>query len=78
MDKDEIIKSRKALGERLKGIREAKGLKKTPFAYNCGFIGTTPLDSIERGETSYTIDNFIKYLNALDIDIASLLGNDVK
>ncbi len=61
-----------ALGEKIKKLREQKGLSQERFAEIIG-IHRTYVGCIERGEKNITLVTAKKISNALDISLSELL-----
>jgi len=74
LQKQEIILKKEALGNKLRGIRESKGIKSYYKMIQLTGLTSQQIKAIESGESEYTIDSFIKYLNAVEIELIHLLG----
>lgn len=62
---------RKALGNRIKQIRESKKLSREDVAFACDFSGPY-MGMIERAENDFKISKLYKTTRALDVDIKDL------
>ena len=62
---------RKALGNRIKQIRESKNLSREDVAFACDFSGSY-MGMIERAENDFKISKLYKIAQALDVDIKDL------
>ncbi len=58
----------KKLGERIKNVREDRGLTQTELGFRCD-IERTNMNRIEKGNTNPTILTLKKILKELDIEI---------
>ena len=61
------------LGNRIKQLREERGLDQKAFAFDCE-IGRTQLYMIENGKTNPRLLTLMKIANGLEISIQELLG----
>ncbi len=68
MDNNLIPSVREVIGENLKKFRESKQITIYRLINETG-LSRQQLNAIEKGETSYTIDSFIKYISALNLYI---------
>lgn len=66
-----VLNFRKKLGNRIKQIRESKGLSREDVAFACEFSGSY-MGMIERAEYDYKISKLYKIAKALDVDISDL------
>jgi len=71
MEVAKLKKIRKALGERVRVLRKAKGFSQEEFAYECD-LHRTYMGDIERGERNISIDNIAKIANALEVTLSEL------
>lgn len=60
-----INQARKVVGDYFKNLRESKGLSYYAVSKSSG-LATAQIQSIEDGETSYTIDSFLRICRGLD------------
>jgi transcriptional regulator with XRE-family HTH domain len=67
-----VIEFRKRLGERIRRLRQAKGLSQEAFAERCD-LHRTYVGAIERGERNFAIDNLEKIAAALGLSLSELL-----
>jgi transcriptional regulator with XRE-family HTH domain len=61
----------KKLGQKIKELREQKGLDQKAFAFDCE-IGRTQLHMIENGKTNPRLLTLMKIANTLEISLATL------
>jgi transcriptional regulator with XRE-family HTH domain len=73
METARLKRVRKALGERVKTLRKAKGFSQENFADECG-LHRTYVGDIERGERNISIDNIVKIAFSLNIPISDLFS----
>ena len=73
MDEAKLNKIRKALGNRIRELRKAKGFSQEEFAYECD-LHRTYMGDIERGERNVSLDNIAILANALGITISELFS----
>lgn len=66
-----VLDFRKKLGNRIKQIRESKGLSREDVAFSCEFSGSY-MGMIERAEYDFKISKLYKIAKALDVDISDL------
>ncbi|DAA95622.1 TPA: transcriptional regulator [Candidatus Gastranaerophilales bacterium HUM_9] len=66
-----VLDFRKKLGNRIKQIREKKGLSREDVAFACEFSGSY-MGMIERAEYDFKISKLYKIAKALDVDISDL------
>lgn len=66
-----VLNFRKKLGNRIKQIREKKGLSREDVAFACEFSGSY-MGMIERAEYDFKISKLYKITKALDVDISDL------
>lgn len=66
-----VLNFRKKLGNRIKQIREKKGLSREDIAFACEFSGSY-MGMIERAEYDFKISKLYKIAKALDVDISDL------
>jgi transcriptional regulator with XRE-family HTH domain len=71
-----VIEFRRRLGERIRRLREAKGLSQEAFAERCD-LHRTYVGAIERGERNFAIDNLEKIAAALGLSLSDLLDFSV-
>ncbi len=62
----------KALGDRIRGLREAKGISQSEFAAQSGF-NPNVLSRIERGANNITLITLFKVAGALKVDASDLI-----
>ena len=62
----------KKLGQRIKDLREEKGLDQKAFAFDCE-IGRTQLHMIENGKTNPRLLTLMKIASALEISLSKLV-----
>lgn len=67
-----LEKFKKQLGNRIKKIRESKGLSREEVAFECNFSGSY-MGMIERAEYDFKISKLYKIAKALKVDIKDLL-----
>ncbi len=60
------------LGKKVRHLRQSKGFSQEEFAFECG-LHRTYIGSIERGETSITINSIEKIAKGLKITMSELL-----
>ncbi len=70
MDKTDF----KQIGERIKSLREAKGLSREEVAFEAGISGSY-LGMIERGEYDFKISKLFSVAKALDVSAETLIRN---
>lgn len=68
MEISKIKYSRRKIGEYLKQVRERKDLTKYAVAQISG-LQIRIINSIEDGSSSYTMDSFMKLINALGLHL---------
>ena len=68
-----VLDFRKKLGERIKEIREAKGLSREDIAFACEFSGSY-MGMIERAEYDFKISKLYKIAQALDVELKELFN----
>lgn len=73
MDEAKLHKIRKALGNRIRELRKAKGFSQEEFAHECD-LHRTYMGDIERGERNVSLDNIAILANALGITISELFS----
>jgi transcriptional regulator with XRE-family HTH domain len=61
----------KAMGDRIRALREAKGIAQEVFAYEAG-IDRSYYGAVERGRYSPTAVNLAKIAVALDVEVGEL------
>jgi len=61
------------LGEKIKKLREAKGLDQKSFAFDCE-IGRTQMYMIENGKTNPRLLTLMKIADGLEISVSELLN----
>jgi transcriptional regulator with XRE-family HTH domain len=66
-----VMERRIELGEKIKKIREQKGLSREEVAFRCGFSGSY-MGMIERAEYDFKISKLFSIAQALNIDIKEL------
>ena len=66
-----VLNFRKKLGNRIKQIREKKGLSREDVAFACEFSGSYDI-WVERAEYDFKISKLYKIAKALDVDISDL------
>jgi transcriptional regulator with XRE-family HTH domain len=71
-----VIEFRRRLGERIRRLREAKGLSQEAFAERCD-LHRTYVGAIERGERNFAIDNLETIAAALGLSLSDLLDFSV-
>lgn len=57
---------REVLGQRLKEFREGRGISSEKVARDGG-ISPNQVEAIERGETNYTMDEFLGYISGSEL-----------
>ena len=62
------------IGERIKSLREAKGLSREEVAFEAGISGSY-LGMIERGEYDFKISKLFSVAKALDVSAETLIRN---
>lgn len=62
---------RKELGQRIKHIRESKGLSREDVAFACNFSGSY-MGMIERGEYDFKISKLYNIARVLEITLSDL------
>lgn len=62
----------KKLGDKIRKMREEKGIDQKSFAFDCE-IGRTQLYMIENGKTNPKLLTLIKIVNGLGIELKDLL-----
>lgn len=65
MQNKELYENRILLGNTLFRLRTENGITKRQLAIHSG-IGRNIIDSMERGDSAYTIDSYIKYLHTVE------------
>jgi transcriptional regulator with XRE-family HTH domain len=63
------MNDKKEIGERLKSLREKRGLSKYRVVKNGGLNDIRLVDVVENGDTAYTIDSLLKYLNGCELEV---------
>ena len=58
---------RKSIGQRLKMFRKKRNLSQDALSFKCG-LKRNQIIAIEKGQTNYTIGNFLKYLQGLGVN----------
>ena len=66
--------NKKKLGKNLKEIREIKGISKYKLVKNSSLV-YSQIDSIENGDTNYTVDVLMIYMEEVGVDI-SIISNE--
>lgn len=61
------------LGQRLRSLRQDKGLSQEQLSFECG-LHRTYISSVERGERNIAVINLCKIAKALDLSLAHLLN----
>jgi transcriptional regulator with XRE-family HTH domain len=69
-----VTKVRKAFGQQVRDLRQARGYSQETFADTAG-LHRTYIGSIERGEQNVSIDNIAKIAKALGISMQALFKN---
>ena len=64
----DLLKTRKALGERLSAYRHKKGLSMYMVAKNGG-IAISQVRAVENGDTNYTVNILLGYLSGCRLNI---------
>ena len=67
------LEFRKALGRRIKTIREEQNLSREDLAFACNFSGSY-MGMIERAENDFKISKLYKIATALNIDLKDLFN----
>lgn len=67
--------ARKLFAQRLRQIRQIRGLSQEALAEKAG-LHRTYVGSVERSERNVSIDNMERLATALDVDITELLRNE--
>jgi transcriptional regulator with XRE-family HTH domain len=73
MEKAELLKIRKALGERIRLLRKQRGYSQEEFAHECE-IHRTYMGDVERGERNIALDNMTKISKTLGIQLSELFA----
>ena len=60
-------------GERVRDLRQGKGLSQEAFADRCG-LDRTYISSIERGKRNVSLENLEVLARALDVSLSQLLN----
>lgn len=68
MEEAKLRGIRKALGQRVRALRKAKGFSQEDFAFECE-LSRTYMGSVERGERNISIDNIAKIADALGLSL---------
>jgi len=63
------------VGQRIRSLRERKGLSLRALAERCG-LSTTAISQIERGDTSPTVSSLHMLATALDVSITDLFHDE--
>ena len=58
---------RESIGQQLKSFREKRNLSQNALSFKCG-LKRNQIIAIEKGQTNYTIGNFLKYLQGLGVN----------
>jgi len=58
----------RAIGQRIREIRNARGISQEPLAFKCG-LHRTHMSAIERGLVNITIQSLVAILDALDVSL---------
>ncbi len=66
------IQLQKIIGERIREIRESKGISQQDLAAACNFEKSN-MSRIEAGRTNFTISTLYKISIALDVKLAELV-----
>ena len=66
------IQLQKIIGERIREIRESKGISQQDLAAACNFEKSN-MSRIEAGKTNFTISSLYKISMALDVKLAELV-----
>jgi transcriptional regulator with XRE-family HTH domain len=66
------IQLQKIIGERIREIRESKGISQQDLAAACNFEKSN-MSRIEAGKTNFTISTLYKISMALDVKLAELV-----
>ena len=64
----DVLKTRKALGERLRAFRRKKGLSMYKVAKN-GNIAIGQVRAVENGDTNYTVNILLGYLSGCGLKV---------
>ncbi|MYL71729.1 helix-turn-helix domain-containing protein [Halobacillus litoralis] len=72
MEKDYDVKVRKAVGRKIKQLREEKGISQEEFAYLVG-IDRTYISFIERGRRAPRLPMLYRIANVLEVPASSLV-----
>lgn len=62
------------IGKRIEYFREKKGLTQQELADIMGYKSKSTISKIEKGKSDINQSTAVKFSNALDVDIADLLG----
>ena len=61
----------RALGERIRELRQAQGYSQEGFADKCG-VHRTFMGTVERGESNLSFQNIVKVATTLGVSLSSL------
>ena len=73
MEKAELQRVRKLLGERIRLLRKERGYSQEEFAHECE-IHRTYMGDVERGERNIALDNMTKISKTLGIQLSELFA----
>ena len=63
------------LGQRIKGLRKARGWSQEKFADVCG-VHRTYMGHLERGEKNVSFNTLVRLAEALEISVSELVSDD--
>lgn len=66
-------RAKKIFGQKVRSIREKRGLSQEALAFECG-LNRTYIGSVERGERNISLINIYKIAEALGVRPADLLS----
>jgi transcriptional regulator with XRE-family HTH domain len=72
-----LLSARKTFSQRLRQIRQKKGLSQEELADIAG-LHRTYVGSVERNERNISIDNMERLAKALEVDITDLLKEELE
>lgn len=68
----------KALGDRVRALREKQGLILEEAAWRCGEMGWKDLQEIEKGKRNVQLVNLVRLAHGFGVPTAALLGCEPK
>ena len=66
---------KKIIGNRIKNLRESKGLSQRELSQKIGLKGNKSISDIENGNSNFTINKLKHISNALEISISDLIDD---